>query len=428
MSDDVLWEDGGSIFRPSYSATWLNCLGSLLPSRFASDTSGEDAAIGTVFHLVMKEWLLVARPDHWSGEIIVVEKEDGSEKFDVEVDEDMFVFGQDCIDFLAQFTGTRYVETRVDISALTPIPKQGGTADVAFCNPGLLDIIDWKYGRGVQVFAKKNTQELLYASGFFRQYDHIYHFERIRLWIAQPRLRHWDCWEISRQELLDWMDWAKGRAFRAWKRGAPRSPSPKACQWCKIRVGCAALEAARQAITDQSFDDLEEMEVTEHQMKAIVTAGSPPPAKRLPDPSSMPTAQLAQIYDYRKLMESWFSDIGTELIARGLDGDEGLKGRWKVVPGRSRRKYRDEDRAVEMYRKLGLDDDDIFIQKLASPNQLKTVLRSIGVRGKLQEAFIKLLVYFPPGKPTLAPDGDNRLAIPNPADVFEDETEDGDEL
>src|SRR5712671_3752588 len=105
MSEDALWEDGGSIFRPSYSATWLNCLGSLHPSRFARDNAGEDAAIGTVFHWLMAEWQTNGRPDHWLGQIFPVEKEDRSEVFNVECDEEMFHYGQECLDYYADLPG-----------------------------------------------------------------------------------------------------------------------------------------------------------------------------------------------------------------------------------------------------------------------------------------------------------------------------------
>lgn len=422
MSDDVLWEDGESVFRPSYSATWLGCLGSLRPSRFAQDTAGIDAAIGTVFHKVMARWQLVERPDDWLNETFHIED------FDVVVDEDMFVFGQECLDRFADVEGDRFVETRVDISAVTPIPNQGGTADLAICRPGFLCIIDWKYGIGVQVFAKHNTQLLLYALGFFNAFDPIYHFQTIELWIAQPRLNHFDLWTITRDELLEFAVWAKERAYASWKPGADRTPSPKSCQWCKVRTDCAALEAARQSLADLSFEVIEDqpglvMEpVTEGHMAVIVAMNSPP--REIPEAVTLPTAQLARILSYRKLMEAWFSDIQEELTTRALHG-ESMEGMWKLAEGRSRRKYYDEDRAAATYRRLGFEDEEIFVKKLASANQMKTKLSAVGIKGRLQAAFLKTLVYFPPGKPTLVPDGDNRLALPNIIDeTFEaDEAE-----
>lgn len=424
MSDDVLWEDdlehsGHSIFRPSYSATFLNCEGSLIPGLNADDFAGYDAAVGTVFHEIMAEWQANGRPDNELGQLrtIINQHKDGSQDiFNVVIDEDMFSFGEECLRRYEDIPGDRFYETRVDISDITPIPDQGGTADLAICQLGFLDIIDWKYGTGVQVWAFRNTQILLYAWGFFREFDHLYAFHTIRLHIAQPRLGHFDVWEISRSDLIEFSVYAKQRMIEAWVPNAPRRPSPKACQWCRVRVDCAALEAARQAICDETFESMEP--VTHEDQKAIVAFNSPPPS--LEPPVRMSTMQLARILSYRKLMESWFKEAAETLISRGLGGEDLVY--FKVVDGRSRRVYSDEDEAAERYQALGLSDEDIYSQKLKSPNQMEPVLRAIGVRGKLTKDYLRLLAPPQPGRPTLVPDGDARAEIPSIVDdTFEAE-------
>lgn len=425
MADDILWEDGGSVFRPSYSATSLFCAGALIPSMDAEDTAGFDAAVGTVFHELMAEWQVSGKcPDHWLGEVrqIVKNRKDGSrEIFEVEIDEDMFTFGEECLRRTKDIPGDRYVETRVDISSLTPIPKQGGTCDLACCEIGVLDITDWKYGRGVQVYAFKNTQLLLYAWGFFCEFDCIYGFQTIRLRIAQPRLGHWDVWEITRQDLLDFAEWAKNRWALAWSANADRSPSPKACQWCKVQLRCAAFEYLRQNIADESFPILDEITVSHETQKAVVAFASKPPA--LEPPVNMSTMQLARIFTYRKVMDRFFKEIGEELVARGFQGDD-LGGLWKVAEGRSRRQWRDEEQAAEGLAKVGVDDDAIYERKLVSPNQAEPLLRAAGVRGKLMKAYLNTLIERPPGKPTLVPIGDNRAEVASIVDdSFEGEPE-----
>lgn len=422
--EDTLWEDGTSVFRPSYSDTWLNCEGSLRPSMVADDTAGYDAAVGTVFHEIMKEWQLNGRPDQWAGQVWEIEKTDKYgrlvETFKIEIDEDMFIYGQECLDYVKDIPGRIYVEIRVDISSITPIAGQGGTADRIACDWQVLDITDWKYGRGVQVFAPRNTQLLLYAAGAYTEWDWLYDFQTIRLRIAQPRLRHFEMWEISREELLAFIEEAKGKAYRAWKRKAPRSPSPKACQWCKVRTDCAALEAARQALIDDTpgmFDEPMTNQVMQKAGQKLMEVRT----RVLPGPETLTTSQLLRVYPWRKLMESWFKQIGEELVRRSLNDGEDLEGMFKVVKGRTRRQYKDENEAIDTFRRLGLLDDDIFIRKVASPNQLKPKLREIGIRGKLQDDFIKTLVRFPPGRPTLVPIGDMRSEIPSINDVFEDD-------
>lgn len=418
MSDDTLWEAREAVFRPSYASTWANCAGALLPSRHAPDTAGYDAAVGTVFHWLIAEWQQHGRPDHWINNVLVVEQADTDVTFKVTCDQEMFDYAEHCLDRYAEIPGDRYIETFVDISSVTPIPKQGGTADLAICSPGELDIIDWKYGRGVQVFAEKNLQILLYAWGFFCMYDHKYEFQTIRLHIAQPRLNHFDLWTISRDELTEWADWLRVRARQAWKRNAPRSVSPKACQWCKIRTTCAALEAAREELADLTFDAIEEP-VTITTQKAIV-ASNTVPVRKLPPAVELKTEQLTQIAKYAPLFEAWFKDVRTELVVRGIDGED-IGPDWKIVEGRSRRKWKNEKRAAAELMLLGIPERDLYERKLVSPNQSEKLLRHVGVGGSLMKEYLKTLVDRPPGRPSLAPAGDNRLALPPVDDVFDAE-------
>lgn len=430
MSGDDLWEDQGSIFRPSYSATWLNCLGALRPSLQARDNAGYDAAVGTVFHWLIAEYQQHGRPNNWFGMVLEVDKEDGSEVFNVTVDDDMFYYADECLERYSIIPGDRFFEVRVDISDLTPIPKQGGTADLVIISSGILNVIDWKYGLGVKVFAKDNSQCLCYAWGAFVRWDGENHFEIIRLHIAQPRLGHYDVWEIGREELIAWAAWAKIRARGAWERKADRTPSPKACLWCKVQTDCAALELVRQRLIIDTVNDVIDdpnfsmKPVTTTEMAAVVATGSP--SHEPLDPVNLPTRQLARILGYKAMMNRWFRQIEATLIERAAAGDD-LAGLWKLVESATKRTWRDEEDAESRFRLLGLGDDDIFYRKMVSPAQIEKRLRAIGVRGKLGKAFVRTLAMKPPGKPTLAPTGDARLQLSDYVDSFET-IDEGDEL
>ena len=52
--------------------------------------------------------------------------------------------------------GDHYYETRIDISSITPIPKQFGTADHYALSDHLMVITDLKYGEGVKVYAAED--------------------------------------------------------------------------------------------------------------------------------------------------------------------------------------------------------------------------------------------------------------------------------
>lgn len=426
MSEDSLWEDGHSIFAPSYSATWLNCAGSLHPSLYADDSAGYDAAVGTVFHKVMHEWLTVDRPDSWLGNVEIVAKRYGpvdEPPFEVEIDEDMFTFGEDCIAYLDKWPGDRWFETRVDISDLTPINNQGGTADVIICNTGTLDIIDWKYGKGVQVFAEKNTQLLLYAWGAFQKFDYLYDFKTIRIHVAQPRFYHFEYWEISREELIEWAAWAKERAYSAWF-DRDRSPSPKACQWCRVRTNCTAMEAAREALVDMTFEVLDEPITVEKMASTkagVAVADGMDHTPSIPSAAQLDTLELSRIRKWRRVMEAWFADIDAELLRR-LDNGEKCED-WKIVEGRSRRKWRDHDETAEKLSLL-LSEDQIFPRTIVSPAKAEKLLRTVGVKAKLNKTYVATMTIRPPGRPTLVPAGDARVELPNIVDPFDDVEDD----
>jgi hypothetical protein len=421
MSDERLWEDAGTIFRPSYAPTWLNCAGSLRASMGRADTAGFYAAEGTVFHWLVAEWLSQDRRPDWLGQVLDVEKEDGSETFHIPVDEEMFEEAEKCITYSRQFEGERFVETKIDISSVTPIAGQSGTSDLAFLSPGRLVIIDWKYGRGVQVFAERNDQELLYAWGWFSKYDRQHCFDEIEIHIVQPRLNHFDAWMIGRDELIEWAEGAKERATEAWKRKAPRTPSPKACTFCKASVDCAAKEVLLDGIVDETFDFEQPVTVEQMQTQALVKRVTP----QLPDPTTLSTDRLAKIARYRRMMEGWFKQIHEELLSRG-ESDAGEReiladNGWKITEGRTHRRWKDEQLAVEKLTALGLDDEQIRESRLISPSKTEKLLPRIGVKGAVAKAFVATLAIRPRGKPTLTPTGDARLELPNVVDSFDDD-------
>jgi hypothetical protein len=395
VSDDRLWEEPVQVkFRPSYSATSLNCPGSLLASLAAPDSSGVEAAVGTLFHRLIAEWQLTGiRPDHLVGQEFVI---DGHL---VAVDDEMLVHAQTCLERYEAIPGTPQIEARVDISALTPIPGQSGTADRVHVYPGTVEIIDWKYGKGVQVFSRWNTQLLCYAIGALSAFDEFV-VETIRLHIAQPRLDHFDVWEISRDELELWAAWARAQWQTAWQPDAPRIPSGKACQWCRVRIDCPARQAMLERVVNETFDEV----VTADDQQTAVAAE--PPSFAPPVPYLLSTQRLAWIYQYRRTFELWFKEIGEELIRRGQQGE--ALTYWKIVEGRlGNRAWVDEHTAATSIARLGVSP---YPDTLASPAEIERRLAAVGIKGKAAKQFVALYTDRAPGKLTLVPAQDNRLA------------------
>lgn len=387
---------------------WAYCSGSLIPNLFAQDTAGEDAAYGTVGHSVGEQWLKSGeRPDHLIGTVERITE--GDQVFDIEIDGSMMEFVEQYFDWCYFLPGVHFVETRVDHSDLTPLKKQGGTADHAACEIGKLTITDLKMGKGIQVFAKNNTQGILYAYGFFKKYDELFDFQNITIRICQPRLNHFDEWTITREELLEWAAWLKERAYAAWCKNGERVPGEKQCQWCKIKPDCAAYTVWAERLIDGVFENLNEP-VTADDMTDLtkrIDGGlftlSPTPV------GSLTTPQKAALLPYRKMIEAWFKDIQEDLERRCLEGEE-IPGQ-KLVMGKTNRVFSNNNDAVNELDFLGLPEDVIRPRGMITPAQAEIALTKIGYKRKQLPDLLNKVVIKPPGKPTMAPESDQRPAI-----------------
>lgn len=400
-------EGGHSVFSPSGSKMWLLCSGSLIPNLFAPDDAGEEAAYGTVAHAIGEQWLKTGvRPDHRVGDTVIVYSGDWG--FLIDVDDVMLDHVQRYVDWCEWLPGEHFVETKVYFSQLTPIPNQGGTADHVACWPGKMVITDLKMGKGVHVYAQKNTQALLYALGFFYAWDHKYHFEEIVIRIAQPRRDNFDEWTVDRAYLLKFAKYVQKRAARAWVQNAPRNPSGEACQWCKIKATCTALAKSMIDMTEGVFDDLV-TEVTQSDMAVFKESLADKTTLSTPDVTRLETSDLERLLKFRPAAEKFFKAAEQELFARANDGQK--VELWKIVDGRSHRAYRSPKFAGERLVELGLKRSDVFSTEVVSPAQAEEALRKIGIKGKaLEAAMASLDIFKPPGKPTLAPVEDRRTS------------------
>lgn len=415
---------GHSVFAPSASAMWLNCSGSLIPNLLAEDTAGVEAAEGTVAHACAEMWLTThTKPRHLLGTVERVQER--KEAFDIRIDEVMLDFVGEYVDWCVYLPGDHYIEQRVDFSDLTPLPNQGGTADFIACLPGKLIIRDLKYGKGVQVFAEKNTQLRLYAYGAFRKYDHLYHFETIEMGIGQPRLGHFETWTITREELLEFAAWVKDRAALAWRPDAPRTPGEKQCLWCKVKGSCIDLAAHMHSLVEGVFDDLTDSNSSVDVVRFV---------ERLDDafdefeihPAPIHTLTMSQkvrIIKFRKTVENWFKRIEDE-IEETLQKGSRVPG-FKLVEGRSNRLFAKGNSAAESLELLsGIPTSEFIDVSIKSPAQVEEVLKNHGVPRKELGFYLDGLVVKPPGKPVMAPAHDNRAElIVGDEDAFEDLTD-----
>lgn len=418
---------GHSIYAPSGSAMWLFCPGSLIANLLEEDDGSYEAAEGTVAHELAEQWLKTGvRPDHRLGETVII-RELQSE-YHVVIDEVMMDYVEEYVISCQWLEGDTFVEQRVYFTQLMPwanqdeldldpdaekmpFVPQGGTADFVCCSPGVMRIRDFKYGKGIWVFAKNNPQGMLYALGFFYEWDWKYDFQEIEIGIGQPRLHNWETWTITRQELLDFAEYVRARAALAWQINAPRRVSAKGCQWCKAKPTCTAFVSAMQNLAYAEFDLLD-MELEEADMTMMKEWLREQYKLKTATSARLTEDEMSRILNYRKPMEDWFASIHEQLEKKAKGGED-VPG-MKLVNGRSSRSWRSESSTAEHLRFIGLEDKDIYETKMRSPNQIEETLRKEAkMDRKSIEAALRGHDYKAPGKPTLVQDGDPRMAIGN---------------
>lgn len=419
---DALAADRGShsVFAPSGSAMWMGCSGSLIPNLLAPDSAGREAAEGTVAHGVGELWLKTGRkPVHLLGTVEWVEEGDWG--FLIEIDEVMLDYVQSYVDWCSMLPGDHFVEQRVYFSQITPIPNQGGTADHVACELHRMVITDLKYGKGVLVEAEGNTQARLYALGFFYEWDWLYDFQEIVIRIAQPRLDHFDEWVITRAELLEFAEYAKVRAHAAWKIDAPRTPSAKACQWCNVKASCAATAKLQADLMAAAFDNIDR-EISTEDMAEFKDGLALTAIPNIAPLTTLTTDEMATLYSFRRMADGWWKALAAELYRRAVAGEQ-VPG-YKLVESRSRRVFRDKNKAGAHLQSLGLAEDTVFETDIISPAQAEKELRKAGYRSKELPDLLADLVHKPVGKPTLAPVSDKRPALVDLSGLaFEDSTD-----
>ena len=374
---------------PSASERWLNCPGSVLLTKDMPDTSSEFAIEGTAAHLV-SEWVRDEnRPaKDYLGTEVPVHVEDGAVRH-VVCDQEMVDGVQAFVDYVSQFDGESFHELRVHYDAW--VPDGFGTADDIRIADGMCYLTDLKYGKGIQVYANRNPQLMMYALGVFQELGHLYEIDCFQLNIFQPRLDHIDECTLSCRDILLWaQQTVQPTAEIALKPDAPF----KAGDWCQF---CAAKHVCR---TRQKAM----FELTVGEMSVLDDEPSPR------DVMLMDNAELAEVLPYIDQIRKWCNDVEAQALSEIQKGHP--VGDYKLVEGRSIRAWKNDEEAEAAFRAGKVKVGDMFIKKLWSPAQAEKVL------GK-GHPLIEANVHKPPGKPKLAAGDDPRPELKTSADEME---------
>ena len=276
--------------------------------------------------------------------------------------------------------GKLLLEQKLDLTYFAP--ESFGTGDAVILSNNSIEIIDLKYGKGVRVYAKDNSQLKLYGLGAVMMLDGIAEFDTVTMTIVQPRLDNITSVTLTVQELLDWgNEFVKPRALQAFA-GEGECNTGDWCKWCKVFHKCRAMQD-----TASVFSAVE--------------------------PVTLSDAELVEMYNKRKLVASWLDSVESYLEREALQGRkfEGLK----LVEGRSVRKWADETAVIAKLSELGKTEQDAYNVKLKGIGDIEKL-----VGKKVFASDFTSLLTKPAGAPTLVPDADPRpeLEINSAEQVF----------
>lgn len=367
-----------ALLSASGAHRWLECTPSAqLELQFPQSTS-EYAEEGTAAHELCE---LTAR--YWLGEISEAEYENQRDElakgkyYNAEMQE----CANDYAKFVAEKTAAARetcedaftaLEVRVDFSKYV---KDGfGTGDCIIVSDNVLEIIDFKYGKGVRVEAAGNPQMKLYALGAYLEYNTLFDIDSIRMTIFQPRLSGVQSSdEITVKELLEWAEkYVKPRAKLAYKGEGEFAPSEEVCKFCRAKAQCKARADKNLKLFDEAPDVL--LLTPEDAGKILEQAGD---------------------------IQSWLADLES-LVSSTLLAGQPVEG-WKMVEGRSNRRFADELKVVDAMKAAGYDESLLYERKLITLTQMEKDFGKKAVAETLGELIVK-----PQGKPTLAPAKDKR--------------------
>ena len=265
------------------------------------------------------------------------------------------------------------IEQRLDFSNF--VPEGFGTGDCLIIADETLYISDFKYGKSVQVDAKDNPQMMLYALGALNLYDALYDVKEVTMTIFQPRKFHISTDTKSVEELLHWANTElKEKAELAFKGEGTVEYGP----WCQFS-SCNVIIRARKDYHDK---------LTRFQLAS---------------PHLLTDAEIEEVLEHVDDLVKWATDIKEYATKIALETDKEWQG-YKLVEGRSVRKFKDEERVADIAIKNGYG------------NIYKTSLITLTDMQKLmgRDKFNELLgnyIYKPQGKPTLVPMSDKRKAL-----------------
>ena len=359
-----------AVLSASSSERWINCPPSARLCEAYEDKGSDYAAEGTDAHTLceyrLKQALGIPVEDpienlSWYNE----EMEECAAGYAAYVVELLETAKQTCPDPVVM------IEQRVDFSRW--VQEGFGTADCILIADGALNIVDYKHGKGVEVSAEGNTQLSLYSLGALEIFDGIYDIDTVRMTIFQPRKSNISVDQMDKADLYEWADTELTQKAQLAYEGQGDFSCGEWCRFCKAKAECRERAEANLALARYEF-----------QSTALLY-----------------DEEIADILGKIDALTAWASDVKEYALQQAVSGKEWAG--WKLVEGRSNRKYTSEAAVAAAVESAGFDP---YERKVLGVTAMQKLL------GKTRfEELLAPYIEKPQGKPTLVPENDKRPAM-----------------
>lgn len=301
-------------------------------------------------------------------------------------------------------------------------PDVGGSVDAALvtrdvtAGPGnWIYAWDLKYGRGVVVEVRGNTQLKTYALGLMYRHG-LEGFGGATVTIVQPRAEHADGpvrrVDYTKAELAAFSN-ELALAAKMTEANDPPVRAGDHCTFCPVKVRPDLPNGVCPALEDKAHEDAG---IEFGQLEAFEASNLPTYAGDVRDLGE----RLARARRWVDVLDAWSREV-EGMIQRELEAGRSVPG-WKLVPKRTNRQWLNEEWTEEALLKAGFGQSEIYHEpKMLSPAQMEKLAHPLDARGhKVAKELIKGLVGRPEGGLTVAPESDKREAVDAHARAIED--------
>lgn len=360
---------GHALLSASSSHRWLNCPPSARLCENYEDKSSEYAQEGTDAHSLCEHKLKSALGMESANPT------EGLSFYSEEMEQcacDYTAYVMELVEEAKKICKDSVVliEQRLDFSRF--VQEGFGTGDCVIVADGTLYIVDYKHGKGVEVSAVDNPQMMLYALGALELFDGIYDIDTVQMAIFQPRRDNVSVCVMAKDDLLQWAHNELMAKAKLAYDGEGEFACGDWCRFCKAKAACRKRAEYNLEMAKYDF--------------AM--------------PATLEDAEISAILIRADELSAWAADVKEFALQQALSGVK-YDG-YKVVEGRSNRRYTDEAAVAEAVKKAGFNP---YEEKLLGITAMTAALGKKRFADIIEKAG---LTEKPQGKPALVPESDKR--------------------